>query len=277
MQKLILGTGLGFAEVPYTEQIRRIKKAGWDGVFVGLWKEELSLSEFAKTAKEEGLFIQSVHAPFNKAAALWEEGEEGDREAERQIRVLRESAEIGVDLVIMHAIIGMAKNEPTEIGVKRYRKIADAAKALGVRLAIENTEGEVYLETLMKGLSDHPSVGFCIDTGHEMCYNGSRDLIAKYGDRLIATHLNDNMGQTGDELTWYDDSHLLPFDGKADWKGIAARLKNVGFDGPLTFEVTSQNMPERHVSDIYANLDFDGFVSLALEKAKQFRNVFSEI
>ena len=270
MTKLVLGTGLGFPEVPVTEQIKKIKKAGWDGVFVGIWKEDLSLREFAETAKAEGLFIQSVHAPFNKAAVLWDEGEDGDIEVERQIRVLRETSEIGVDLVIMHAIIGMEKNTPTALGVERYRKIAEAARELGVRIAIENTEGEMYLEALMEGLKDYANVGFCIDTGHEMCYNGCKDLITKYGDRLIATHLNDNMGQTGEELTWYDDSHLLPFDGKADWEMIAKRLKNVGFNGPLTFELGSKNTPGRHVSDIYADLDFDGFVSLALERAKKF-------
>ena len=277
MTKLVLGTGLGFAEVPVAEQIKKIKKAGWDGVFVGLWKEGLSMAEFAETAKAEGLFIQSVHAPFNKAAVLWDEGDEGDREVERQLRVLRETKAIGVDLVIMHAIIGMAKKYPTALGVARYRRIAEAARALGIRIAIENTEGEPYLEALMEGLRDCENVGFCIDTGHEMCYNGCRDLITKYGDRLIATHLNDNMGQTGEELTWYDDSHLLPFDGKADWDGIAKRLKNTGFRGPLTFELTSKNTPERHVSDIYADLDFDGFAALALERAKKFREMFERI
>ena len=50
MTKLVLGTGLGFSEVPVTEQIKKIKKAGWDGVFVGIWKEDLSLREFAETA-----------------------------------------------------------------------------------------------------------------------------------------------------------------------------------------------------------------------------------
>ncbi len=277
MQKLVLGTGLGFPEIPVTEQIKRIKKAGWDGVFVGLWKEELSLAEFAETAKQEGLFIQSVHAPFNKATVLWEEGEAGDMEVERQIRVLRETAAIGVDLVIMHAIIGMEKNSPTEVGIKRYTKIANAAKELGVRIAVENTEGEIYLETLMDALCNHANVGFCIDTGHEMCYNGCRDLITTYGDRLIATHLNDNFGQTGEVLTWHDDSHLLPFDGKADWEGIAKRMKNVGFEGPFTFELTSKNTPGRHVSDIYAHLDFDAFVALALERAKRFRDIFNTI
>ena len=275
MKQLVLGTGLSFADVPVTEQIKKIKKAGWDGVFVGLWTEELSMKDFAETAKAEGLFIQSVHAPFHKVAVLWDEGEEGDWEVERQIRVLRETKEIGVDLVIMHAIIGMAKNNPTAIGVERYRKIVDAARDLGIRIALENTEGEIYLETLMNALRDYENVGFCIDTGHEMCYNGCRDLITQYGDRLIATHLNDNMGQTGEILTWHDDSHLIPFDGKADWQGIANRMKNVGFDGPLTFELSSKNTPGRHVSDIYAELDFDGFVSLALERAKRFRDLMN--
>ena len=275
MAKLVLGTGLSFNDVPVIEQIKRIKKAGWDGVFVGIWTEELSLSEFAKTAKSEGLFIQSVHAPFHKVASLWDEGEAGDFEMARQIRVLRETAEIGVDLVIMHAIIGMEKNTPTALGVERYRKIAEAARELGVRIAIENTEGEMYLDALMEGLRDFENVGFCIDTGHEMCYNGCRDLITKYGDRLIATHLNDNMGQTGETLTWHDDSHLVPFDGKADWKGIADRFKKIGFKGPLTFELSSKNTPGRHVSDIYADLDFDGFVSLALERARKFRELMN--
>ncbi len=273
MTKLVLGTGLSFNDIPVKEQIKRIKKAGWDGVFVGFGTEEFSLAELAETAKAEGLFIQSVHAPFYKVADLWDEGEAGDFEMERQIRVLRETAEIGVDLVIMHAIIGMTKNTPTTLGVERYRKIAEAARELGVRIAIENTEGEMYLEALMDGLRDLENVGFCIDTGHEMCYNGCRDLITKYGDRLIATHLNDNMGQTGETLTWHDDSHLIPFDGKADWKGIADRFKKIGFKGPLTFELNSKNTPGRHVSDIYADLDFDGFVSLALERARKFREL----
>lgn len=35
-----------------------------------------------------------------------------------------------------------------------------------------------------------------------MCVNYSHDLITEYGDKLIATHLNDNMKMTGDEITW---------------------------------------------------------------------------
>lgn len=82
-----------------------------------------------------------------------------------------------------------------------------------------------------------------------------------------------NVAQTGDSITWLDDSHLLPFDGVGDWNGIADRLKKAGYKNHLTFELTSKNKPERNTHDIYAHLDCQGFVALALERAKKFRSI----
>lgn len=78
---------------------------------------------------------------------------------------------------------------------------------------------------------------------------------------------------TGDEITWLDDSHMMPFDGLADWKNIAKRLNAARFQGDLTFELVGKNRPERHTHDIYAALDMNAFLALALEKAKQFRTM----
>ena len=167
----------------------------------------------------------------------------------------------------------MERCTPTTLGLRRYEKIFTAAENLGVTVALENTEGEIYVEALMREFGSSDRVRFCIDTGHEMCYNASRDLIGKYADKLICTHLNDNMGQTGDSITWLDDSHLLPFDGVGNWQGIADRLNKAGYKGDLTFELTSRNKPERNTHDIYAGLDFRGFTALALEKAKRFREL----
>ena len=48
-------------------------------------------------------------------------------------------------------------------------------------------------------------------------------MLALYGEKLICTHLNDNLGIKDFEgkTTWHDDLHLLPFDGIADWNKIA--------------------------------------------------------
>ena len=274
MRKLILGTGLGF-NVPVEEQILRIKSAGWDGVFTDI--SDGDQTELAKLIRREGLIHQSVHAKFNHAHHLWEEQELGEEEVKAQQAAIEACARADVDILIMHTIIGMERCTPNDLGVERYGRIFDTAEKYGVKIALENTEGEEYLERLLREYADRDIVRFCIDTGHEMCYNRHRDLITKYGHKLVSTHLNDNMGVTGESLTWWDDSHLLPFDGIADWEGIAKRLKAVGYEGPLTFELTSRNKPNRNTHDRYANLDFDGFVSLAHDRAVRFAELFEKV
>ena len=49
-------------------------------------------------------------------------------EQDTQIRAIREFADLGVDLFILHTIIGMEKNNPTELGLERYAKIFDEAE-----------------------------------------------------------------------------------------------------------------------------------------------------
>ena len=153
--------------------------------------------------------------------------------------------------------------------MERFVRLAREAETLGVRLAVENTEGEEYLAAVMDACRDIPAVGFCWDTGHEMCYNHSRDMTALYGDRLIATHLNDNLGihDFDGEITYIDDLHLLPFDGIGDWDGIARRLNECGFSEPLTFELNTLSKPNRHENDGYAALPLEQYLALAYGRA----------
>lgn len=269
MRNLILATGLRGKEISRLEEIELYKRCGFDGVFTD-WAEDFF--DVAKKIKDENMLYQSVHAPFYHCDTLWKEGEEGDKEAENLIACLRDCDKVGVHLVVMHAWIGFDYDtKPSAIGVDRFGKIFDEAKKLGTVVAVENTEGEEFLDYLQKTFWEDPSVGFCIDTGHEVCYNHSKDLITKYGKKLVATHLDDNVGITGEKIFWLDDAHLLPFDGIADWQGIAKRLNAVGYNKELTFELTRWNKPDRHTHDIYAHLDLEGFVKLAYEKAQKFR------
>ena len=207
---------------------------------------------------------------------MWEPGAEGEDAADELCACLEDCAKNDIPIMVAHAFIGFDTHDPNPWGVERFGRVAEHAKALGVKLALENTEGEEYLELLMETLRDNPAVGFCIDTGHEMCYNRSRDLITKYGDRLIATHLNDNMGITDENnITWLDDAHLLPFDGIADWAGIARRLQGCGYTGELTFELTSKNKPERNTHDGYAAWSFEEYLAQAYDRAVRFASLFA--
>lgn len=201
---------------------------------------------------------------------MWVEGTEGENAVNTLLLCLDDCAKNGVPIMVCHTIIGFDKHSPNEVGINNYRKIVDRAKELGVKIAFENTEGEEYLKAVMEAFSCYDNVGFCWDTGHEMCYNHSKDMMALYGDRLVGTHLNDNMGITGDHITWHDDAHLLPFDGIADWQGIRDRLRRHGWNGPLTFELTAANKPNRHTHDAYQGWDYEQFVTAALSHARRF-------
>jgi len=121
----------------------------------------------------------------------------------------------------------------------------------------------------MKHFASSPNVGFCWDTGHEMCYNFDRDMLALYGNRLLCTHLNDNLGVSDYEgrIIWTDDLHLLPFDGIADWKDITARLNRCGYTDFLTFELKIKSLPGRRENDPYARMDIADYLTAAYMRA----------
>lgn len=270
--KLCLGTGMGF-DIPTEEQIRLIKKAGFDGFFTDAENIE-NLMKYAQIAKEENMIYQSVHAPFGKMHVMWEGTEEEAENVLSELKNCVDSCEkIGVYLLICHVIIGMERCTPNDTGAERFRRLCEYAKEKGIRIAFENTEGEEYLAAVMERCKDLDNVGFCFDSGHEMCYNFSRDMLSLYGDRLIATHLNDNLGMKDEKIkTWYDDLHLLPFDGIADWENIAGRLKKSTCPQCLTFELVSTNKPERNAHDKYQGMTFLEYVTEAYRRAEKFKN-----
>lgn len=277
---LCLGAGLGFGkEIAPADQLEIIKSAGFDACFYDKPKNTPSAESFAfaEKAAKNGLVLQSIHAPFYGMDDIWhdEEGSLADIMEQELLNAIDDCAEADVPIVIMHAIIGMDNFTPTELGIQRLEKIIDRAVKKDVKIAFENTEGEMYLEKIFENYGKVENVGFCIDTGHEMCYNFSRDLIGKYGEYLIATHLNDNMGITNPpEITFFDDAHLLPFDGIADWGGIASRLNKCGYDGILTFELNAKGRTPESPNRIYDSLSFEQYVSRAYERAVKFRDIF---
>lgn len=262
-----MGIDFGMSEVSFADRIKYIARAGFDAAFCG-WKRGDYLAEIARELKSNAIIFQSVHAPFNKVNKLWEAGEEGDAVLRDLCDCLTDCAQNGAPIMVSHAWIGFGEQHPNDIGIDRFSTLLDHAEKCGVRVAFENTEGEKYLEYVRDCLFSHPAAGFCIDTGHEMCYNYGDDMITKYGanGKLIATHINDNLGITGKSITWLDDAHLLPFDGVADWQGVVDRLGAVGYDGILTAELTTKSKPDRTTHDIYSELDCEGFVRLAYER-----------
>jgi len=255
-----------YAGVSPEELIPIVKAAGFDGCFCSVGGE--SFPSLASLVRREGLILQSTHAPFKRMNLMWEPREEGEEALAELIRCAEDTARQEVPVMVTHVFIGFGEEHPNDLGVERFGRLVKRAESLGIKIAFENTEGEKYLERIRDHLFSSPAAGFCIDTGHEMCYNRSEDMIGKYGrnGKLFCTHLNDNLGITGPEIFWHDDAHLLPFDGIADWEGIVRRLKSVEYDGILTLELTTVNKPGRNTHDRYASLSPLEFLTLARGK-----------
>lgn len=268
-RKICINVNPGFRDVSFEECLDAITAAGFDGVFTG-WTPG-DMARRAEIIRSKGLIFQSVHSPFNKVHKPWEEGEEGDAVIDELIECVRECASVGVPIVVIHPIIGMDRHDPTDLGIERFGRLVREAEKVGIKLAFENVEGIEYLEKIIAELGSSPAVGYCWDTGHEMCYNNSMDVPALFGDKLICTHLNDNLGQTDpNTVTWLDDAHLFPFDGVADWQGIADRLNRINYSGELTFELTLASKPGRNTHDIYKDLTIESGFALIYQKAVQF-------
>ncbi|MBQ8509106.1 MAG: sugar phosphate isomerase/epimerase [Clostridia bacterium] len=265
--KLCLGTSSQFG-LPTEEQIPLFRQIGFDAFFTG-WQPGAPIAKWREIADSVGIEYQSIHAPFSKMNAMWQEGEAGIAAAKELCDCLADCAANGVPIMVAHAFIGFKDHTPTQIGVENFRTVAEEAGRLGVKLALENTEGEEYLAALMEAFRSYEQVGFCWDTGHEMCYNHSKDMMALYGDRLIATHINDNLGirDFGGEITFIDDLHLLPFDGIADWAGIASRLDRHGYEGIMTFELNTKSKPNRHENDVYGDMPIERYLTEVFKRA----------
>ena len=236
-------------------QLRHMKAAGFDGFFA-LWEEPGQLDALAAETDRLGLSFQSVHAPFRKTSALWEPGEEGDLALRELLDCLADCRRLQVPVMVSHVFMGFARPSPTPLGLARFQHLFAAAKAADIQIALENVESIPHLQYLLDRCHD-PHVGLCWDSGHAHCYNRGYDLLSMYGHRLMATHLNDNLGirtEVG-SISKYDDLHLLPFDGTVDWDATGQQLRT--FPGPLTFELSAKqyDMPPAD------------FFSLAYERA----------
>lgn len=264
---LSIGNRYGF---PTCEVVKLLKQIGFDGISPE-WESYDALSQIVKAANECDMALVSLHAPFQQAANMWSHDAQVSAEAKADIwGALTACAEFHIPILVVHTWIGFSYTfQEDTLNYAAFDEIVAYAKDHNVKIAFENTEGEEYLFALMAHFENNDTVGFCWDSGHEMCYNHSQDLLAKYGERLLLTHLNDNLGisRLDGNIFWTDDLHLLPYDGIADWDDIIGRLKKSKDLPFLNFELNIHSKPNRHENDIYSQMPLELYFTQAYQRA----------
>lgn len=268
MAKQKLGLATMRCGLDHIEQIKIMKNVGFEAFFTD-WVPEKT-EEIANAAARLGMFQQSIHSPFSgeyKVRFLWDGGEAGDFVTNSLIKCVEDCGRFDIPVMVIHPFIGFKDHTPTQVGLDNYARVIEAANKAGVKLGFENVEGEEYLAAIMERFWNEPSLGFCLDTGHEMCYNRHKDMLALYGEKLCHTHFNDNLGVRGEEITFHDDLHLMPTDGIADWHGIMERIRKTGYDGILMSELSCANKPGKNgIEHKYAEMSVEEFMKEAFDK-----------
>lgn len=271
MWKQKIGISLGNSyPIPTAEVVKLVGQIGFDAVSPE-WQENVDLEEIVNTARACGLFVQSLHAPFGKAADMWRSEPEICTPAKAELLASLNACKVfGIPVLVVHTWIGFEyRFDPQALDFSNFDELVKTAREYGVKIAFENTEGEEYLFALIEHFKENDTVGFCWDSGHELCYNHSQDLLAKFGHRLLVTHLNDNLGISRFDGTtfWTDDLHLLPYDGIADWDGNIRRLRDSRHLDYLNFELNINSKPDRHENDVYGQMGLTQYFTEAYKRA----------
>lgn len=249
-------------KLPKKELYQLIKQVGFDGVMLwwGEMQDDLNLEKHKNPdrAREQGLFIENVHAPFHGASNLWLDNIEGQDYAERINSSIEDCAIHEIPTIVAHVSCREALPLKRKVGLNRLKKIVDTAEKKGINIAIENLRRPEYFEYIFGNIKSE-RLKFCFDSGHQNCRTPDYDFLSQYKDKLIAIHLHDNDGK--------EDQHLLPYDGTTDWGKIMRRLKEIDYKGYISLEAANLG---------YENLENNplAFLNIAYGRAKRLQGIY---
>jgi len=237
------------------------------------------MRQLADLLSKLGMRVRDVHGTHGKdpkgpQGMCWSTDEDDRHAGVQLIRNRIDLTEaIGGSVLTLH--VSSAPTDAKMTAIRRtMQEAARYANQHGVRIALENMHYPSYLNhgvirTLLTEF-DSEVVGVCFDTGHGNCLPNGLDFAGEFNDRIIAIHLNDNLGPVNNNITDEDasagDRHTLLYSGTVNWADVADVLcKSPYFTvegGPINMEVGHRRHPE--IKDI------NDFLDRAYEKGMQF-------
>jgi sugar phosphate isomerase/epimerase len=114
------------------------------------------------------------------------------------------------------AIIHPCDRFPVEQTRSRIQALSASLKELlnyaaqrRVRIALENLPSLVAMQVFDTVLEEYPQLAVCYDTSHARLSGNTFGVLQRYQDRIITTHVSDNLGGS--------DDHTLPYEGTIEW------------------------------------------------------------
>ncbi|MCR1950472.1 sugar phosphate isomerase/epimerase [Clostridium sp. DSM 100503] len=239
-------------EVPIEDRYKLIKAAGFDGVL--LWWSNgfgrgADYRDGVQYARNAGLIIENIHTPVQEQNKLSLDNLDGEGLIKCYLQCIKDCAEFDIPTMVVH--LPDDKYPINELGMERIKRIVEKAEKLNINVAMENLRNIDNVTRVLDSI-DSNKIGFCYDSCHHENYYSERDLLGKYGKRLMAMHLHDNGGVRG--------QHQLPFDGNINWERVMGEIEGSGYKGATTLEPMNWG---------YEDLSMQEFLSNAYKKAKK--------
>lgn len=221
------------------------------------WREKAQhLREVADAA---GIACNQAHAPFGSSFM------DQARTVEQYgwiVRAIQVAAIVGADIIVVHPVqhLPYAQNAHIlkEWNKQFYGKLIPIAKEAGIRIATENmwhvrqlydavdwNDNPITESTCSSpaefceyvDMMDSHWLTACLDIGHVPLIGGKiPPMIKALGkDRLQALHVHDN--------DWKRDLHVFPYTHRIDFGEVTTALREIGYEGDLTFEVNNAFVP----------------------------------
>jgi sugar phosphate isomerase/epimerase len=216
-------------------------------------------AEFQKIlglAREQGMFIESTHAPFEPP---WDPAARSPDDRRKAIDgisgFMQWAVRYEIPIVIVHPHYYF-EDRPEDCLERAARSLEEivSGKPKNLTVAIENmptSPGSWICEQLL-GLFDNAKLGFCYDSSHENMSGRPFHLLEKFYERLTTTHLSDNHAQA--------DDHLPPGDGVIDWQRLKSYIDKAHQLNNILFEVgTGEPLSE----------PIEGFVMRTARRARE--------
>lgn len=223
------------------------KRIGFDCVNFSLEQNNLNLNTHGKELDAVIRYANDIAMPFRLShLPFLSTSEEAIKNA------IDVTKHMGVDYTVVHPIAPvMPAAEYSEKAAYEQNKvylsnIVEYANKVGVKVTLENMrlgylDGSVKrycadMESLIRQ-ADELEIGICWDTGHaHAAGHVQSEAIKAAGSRIKMLHINDNFAA--------GDYHLAPFVGTIDWQDTMDGLSAIGFDGILSFEVSTKHMQD---------------------------------
>lgn len=201
--------------------------------------------------KEKNLAVIQSHMPFNRYKRA-----DADVFHQSVMEYAKNAKRIDSKILVVHGDEFDYQNQAytskaaLEYNYRFFYDLVDYAAKNGMRVAFENTFQEptrtsrprfgALVDELCALVERYQTdvVGICWDMGHARVQYGTQDMNALkiVGDKVICTHIHDNY--------YEQDLHGFPFTGNIDWKAFMAILKDIGYQGDLSFEFVYDHLPK---------------------------------